>query len=701
MNAGYFNTSSSLYEEDIDFMNYHSQSDRKRRDIEREATMQKLYRTPSPTLKVKKAIHSSGESVGFQDDVYLPYVTPPTPFEKSTQNKSYFSTGPPANPYAQSLWYTSRGNRGDEVDKYGKVTTKLPTSQMAEPIPVLVDSSGKRKELLPSLMLKKHLRNMSSSETNKINIERNSNTTFNRIKSSHAILSDPTPTSGKFNDLGPFDYAESEDEIDALDESILKPLNNPPPFEFISIESQIVKRLKQIYQVSLEFQKYIEQSEILLNNKVKMYLFSNIETLLLIHHKFLDSILNRDAKVDIEELIFDYLQRLYHVYPSYIHCMKLRNHFTKLIIQNQRFKPFVTRQFSTSTHNETWSDDQPEYPDLLHSSQIEFYSLITSPSNDFKSLLSYLDAYISLSSPRISVLIEKFNSCFKEMAYNSNYGEPENNGGQHSQYNRSIDGNLTGIGEYEPLYLEIPSQWKLEHKLNWKEMSNHRTERQLAYYLRHEIKEEFQQYQKLIKLIKMQIDQISKMSICNHYIADKFTAIDASLPKNGQVGDKYTLHLESIDHQNLQIYRLVESFTIFLANERFSLTELMVKEVAKVAKHIFNNDDIQHDEQSSKYNSVVDQIYEIYQFRTLFQEQMYLILVRFISFFQEYVRIMVSDDIIQPPSASSIIDSFQRRIRGLGAQINIGMGNSDNGPWLNEELGRACARDRIIRRFFT
>lgn len=690
MNKDYSNTSSSIYDDDIDFMGYRNQisnpRDRYRQDAERMATRQKLYRTPSPKPKKKTALFSNEESPSFQDDVYLPYVTPPTPFEKSTQEKGFFEDETPTNPYAQSLWYTSRGNKGTEVDKYGKVTTEMQSPQFLEAVPVLVEPNGERKELLPSLMLKKDFGDPSSLDVNAINVERNSNTKFNRVKSSYAVLSDPTPVFETFRDL----RLSDSNELHSIENSILKPLNNPPPFEFISIQSQIVKKLKRIYLISLEFQNYIKQSNLLLNSKVKMYLFSNVETLLLLHHKFLSAILNRDGKIDIEELIFDNLQRLYHVYPSYLSCIKLRNHFTKLIIQNPKFNAFVLRLFTQLEQQDAGSTlTSSDAQSRLLDSQSEFYNLMISPTDDFRNLLKYLDEYIGPSSPRISVLIQKFFACWDEVA----------NTKANTAYKSNENESIFAIDEYEPLYLEIPSQWKLEHKMNWKEISNCGAEKQLAYYLRHEIKQEYHQYQKLIKHIKLQIDQISKLAICGHYIADKFTTIDVSLPKNGQFGDKYNLHLENIDQKNKKIYQLVESFTIFLASERFSVTEELVKDITKFAKHIFNSDE---ELSSSRYSSVVDQIYQIHQFKILFKQQIYMILMKFLQFFKQYLHIVIaSPNSVQPPSTSSILDSFHRRIRDLGTQVNIGIGNNEKGPWLNEELARACARDRLVRRFFT
>lgn len=662
MSSKYYDTSSSVYPDDLHLKN----------SSQRIGNYFNKFQTPLRNSLSEEA--SLFDSTGFNDDVYRPYITPPTPFEKSTQNH-FESDKNPANPYAQSLWYTFRGNDGNEIEKYN-----IAATQTHETKPVLVKNNGERMELLPSLMLKTKFQENDIKYKDRVQVQRSSNTQYTRIKSSYAVLSDPTPISENFTNLE--QRYSTDDYADLNDMDMLKPLNNPPPYEFITIETALVKKLKLIFALSIKFKSFIEENNILLNSKVTLYLFSNIKTLLLIHFNFLNLILDVGKnKADIEEIIFDHLQRLYHVYPSYLKSTRLRNYFTKLIIQNSKFKTFVIHRNNKILEAYDSQDTKKTdiKLDLYFTNEFEgeegFYKLITTPVEDFKKILVYLKEYIGRSSPRIDVLIEKFDQHFGEVSLSDNLSFNKD------ELNTINIGNIS-----EPLYLEIPSTWKNEHKLGWKEIASLNAERQMAYYLRSEMKKEYESFQKVSKLMKNQSDQISKISIYNNYIAKKFIQIDTELPNGGLAGNKYIEHLLDVDEQNKEVYLLVESFIEFLNDESFQTTDQLMKKFCKIAKVIFNNTEI-------PTSNVVDLIFDINKFRLLFKERLVLLTMKFESFFRKYVEIMGPTNELEVFNTIEILNHYKDRVKQTESNIK-------NNKGFSEELSRVCAHDRLVRRFF-
>ncbi|GMM45430.1 hypothetical protein DAPK24_020050 [Pichia kluyveri] len=664
MSFRYHDTSSSVYPEDI----YSAKNNQNSYNY-----LKKLRTPPRKTQADETSLFDSSE---LHDDVYKPYITPPTPFEKSTQDH-FGSDNGPSNPYAQSLWYTFRGNDGNEIDKYKKLATETQETK-----PVLVDKNGDRKELLPSLMLKtKWLENDENKIKEKVDIQRNSNNQYNRIQSSYAILDNSTPISDFFQS-----YAQGSDDeyIDSVDENILRPLNNPPPYDFISIETNLVKKLKLIFELSLKFKSFVEENKILLNSKVTLYLFSNIKTLLLIHFNFLDIILDiRNNKYDIEETIFDHLQRLHHVYPSYLESSKLRNRFTRLIIQNPKFKTFVINRnsrISEENPNEKKTLDIDEYFVNEFEGEEGFYKLITSLSKDFRKLLLYLKDYIGKSSPRIDVLIDKLDEYFEQ----NEVTEP-NKAYNSKNLENSCNDNIAIDESNEPLYLEIPQHWRTEHKLSWKEISGLNIERQMAYYLRSEMKKDYENYAKVSKLIKNQTDQISKLSIYNNYIAKKFIQIDTELPRGGLVGNKYIENLLDVDEQNKKVYKLVESLVEFSNDVSFQITDELIKKFCKLAKMIFTGTDL--------LSNTADLLFDINKFRLLFKERALLLIIKFETFFMEYIEIVGPSDGIVNYDSNDIVASFKRR-------VNETTSDNEHSMKINEEVNRVWAYDRLVKRFF-
>lgn len=598
MNSSFYDTSSSIYPDEFNLNN-------------KENFYKNLYRTPSPIGSLIESSSSSSENE-FCDDVYKPYITPPSPFEHSTQKIS--NRVKPTNPYAQSLWCSFGGNEGGGIENYKKITTDT--------------------KLMPSLMQKKIYAN-----SNKENIKFNTKLNGDSIKTNWSSWS--------------YNAKKNKIKYEDPDDKILKPLNDPPPYEFISIESLIIKNLKILLNLSIKFDTYIKSNHIIINSNIKLSLFSNIKTLLLIHNKFLDTILNRDNRNDLEEIIYDYLQRLYHVYPSYLNSLKSRKYFAASFNKVSKFKSFLIENSSEIGNN-------------------EFYNLITSPSEDFKNLLEYLNDYIGESSPRIRVLISKFLTCYEDSLY----------------VNQSICDKI--------LYLEIPQQWKLNNKMNWKEISNMNIEKQMVYYLKWELKSQYQKYCKVMKYIRYQIEQVSKIAISNISIFKNFVKIQNDLPNSEYIeNNKYDKHLKQVENENKQLYNLIQEFNNFINNETLkNIDSIIVNSIGSI-KRIINCGDV-----DNKY--FIDQLFKIHQLKIFFEESMYLVFNRYLNFIGSYfdlmennIRLYIGDEIF---SNDQIIQEFQDK--KIKQQQRAKLEEAHFAVY-NDELERVCAKGRLVRRFFT
>ena len=602
MHSRYYDTSSSIYPDDRRTQFYNN-----------------LYKTPSPLSPNGNNWSSSSED--FSDDVYRPYVTPPSPFEKSTQYSSNKVAA--VNPYAQSLWYSFRGNDGSEIEKYKKVTTE---------------------KLMPSLMEK---------SPEKVQLE------AGKVSGKHSMGSIRSQSRSQ---------REQRFTATSSDEQILEPLNNPPPYELISMQSIIVKKLKLLLEISNKFDKFVDEKNVLINSKIKLFLFSNIKTLLIIHHKFLDTILNRDGKIDLEELLYDHLQRLYHVYPSYLCYNMIRAEFVKRITDTPRFNPFVKSSESLQTGDYFFSSDN----DSHCAKEEKFQKLLVSPSVDFERFLRYLDDYIGKSSPRIGVLICKF------------LGHYEN-----------LQQNCLDVDTNEPLYLEIPQEWKISHKMNWKEISGMTIDRQLVHYLRWQIKSQYQRYCKIMRLIRCQIDQISKISVLNNHISKGFVRLRSDLPHAVRnMGSKYQQHLKKVNVENKRIYCIVEEFSRFINSESLKSADQVMVNVLTGIKKLNGQGD------QTNGNCSVEKVFRVHQLKVLFEESMYLVFAKFVVFVRRYLQIKeesFAGSGVPVVRVESIVSGFKRSrqqqqesVQQQDAQLAV----------YNQDLGHACAKGRLMRRFF-
>lgn len=560
------------------------------------------------------------------DPVYKPYVTPPTPFEQTTHD---IGMSPSANPYAQSMWWTTRGNPGNEIDKYkskrksgyGTKHQKLKSYEYDETKETLDAANStlwklindnaleqkedktqhtikevdvevgkavpiKRTSLMPSLMARPE--SIGGVEYGDF---------YNYDAESDADLPNTSPASDK--DRLKLDIIQSYTYENTVENELLKPLKAPLPHECLQIQSGLVKKLKCLIEISSTFDQYVEDERMLVNNKVKLYLFSNVKTLFIIHSNFFDAMITK-SYMDTEELVFDHLQRLFHVYPSYISSLNIREHFIKLITSNSKFKGFI-------------AGIEKE----------EFEQIMLSPSNDFLKLLNFLDTYIGESSPRIRSLIAKF-----------------------IQYYETPSGLTIDFDPKEPLYLEVPNEWRTRHKLHWKEIHGISTARQIAFYLRSELKVQFQEYSKIIKLMKDQIENISRLGVINKYVCVQMEKLE-ELP--GALSDRKTF---DVDSQNKQIYSMLDKFVQFINDESFEETETLMKRACKITKRI-------HNEEESIY--VGEKLFDVYMFKKLFQERVYLVFVKFVTFFHEFVGLMDNDG---AENVEAIVSGY-RKERGV------------------------------------
>ncbi|TID28648.1 hypothetical protein CANINC_002352 [Pichia inconspicua] len=576
-------------------------------------------------LETASSIYSSSgvrtpESETF-DSVYRPYVTPPTPFEKTTHNldPGYNAN---TNPYAQSMWWTTRGNTGEEIKKYkAKPEDTQQKANRKENIKPR-EQSEKSKELYDTLW--RLLQECDTSNDTSIGLSvhdvKEPNVEVGKVKEGHKRSLLPS-LMAKVETLENSDYGDFfsyEDEVNqanvsnidenvkleiiqsyinesSLDENLLRPLKNPLPYKCIQIQSLLVKRLKCIAEISLTFDRYAEDESIVVNSKVKLHMFGNIKTLLIMHYNFLNSMI-RKSYMDTEEMVYDNLQRLMHVYPSYLSSIGIRKHIVHLILNNEKFKAFVG-----DVTNE------------------EFMNLILSPAIDFSNLLDFLDSYISKSSPRIEVVISKLKGLY------ANTNETSNS------YNFN-----------EELYLMVPAEWKKLHKIHWKEIHHLHPTKQIAAYLRWILKTNFLEYSKIVQLIQSQIENISRLGVSNKQLTVYMKRME-DFP-----GDIKERKYFNIDDQNKQLYSLIDSFFQFINDETFEECEALVKRATLITKRIFHNEETSY---------VTEKLFDVHDFIKLFRYRTYLIFVRFVLFFHQFVGLMDQKGV---EDINNIINSFTK-----------------------------------------
>lgn len=548
------------------------------------------------------------------DSVYRPYVTPPTPFEKTTHNLEVNSD---SNPYAQSMWWTTRGNTGDEIKKYkGKLEDKQQTNSPKES----QESKEALKEAHDTLWKLLHecdhsIDSMHESNVHTVkkpNVEVGKGAkSYKRSLLPSLMAKVETIDDSNYGDYFGYDndkHQKHESIIDdglsmeiiqsyinekPCDDKLLKQLKSPLPYECIKIQSTLVKKLKCLAEISVTFDKYAEDESIVVNSKVKLHIFSNIKTLLIIHYNFFESMISKNY-TDTEEMVYDHLQRLYHVYPSYFSSMEIRKHFTHLILDNKMFGGFlgdVTRE--------------------------EFIALVLSPADDFIKLLEFLDSYIAKSSPRIEVLISKLRNLY-------------------------INPTETTVkyDSKEALYLKVPAEWKKLHKIRWKEIHNLKATRQVAAYLRWMLKAHFQEYRKIINLIRNQIENISRLGVNNKHLTVCMKRLE-DFP--GTDGNRMSFN---IDDQNKQIYSLVDTFFQFINDESFEECESLMKKACIITKKIFNDEET---------NYVPEKLFNVHLFMKMFRHRAYLVFVKFVSFFHAFVGLM---DQSGAEDINSIVNNF-------------------------------------------
>lgn len=643
----------------------------------------------------------------FEDDVYRPYITPPTPFEATTKEKLEM------NPYSQSLWYTSGNDYNHEVSKYAKAnfnyqkginqssTDCCGTSGESD----ISDVDGDKYYFMEKYKLEMHSKTETPETVSELSIEPDKTKPLDLIfenfenkllpslmKKTDMDIKPILKNSIRKVDISGRDQITSQiGTIDTLDNELLKPLNDPPSYELISRQSKFVKKLKILHGISIAFNKYVKENSILLNSKVKMVLFSNIKTLLIIHQNFLHNILFKEAnnKIDTEQIIYDHLQRLIHIYPSYIRSIPLKDHFISLISSNSKFQSFVINII----HELKKIDDQ-DYTEFEG-----FKKIMISPYVEFRNILEYLDEYIGVSSPRIRDLIEKILN---------EYEDPNTR-------------NLFSFALYEPLFLEIPESWKFKHNLNWKEISRIPFNKQIGYYLRFEVKKIYHIYYKLLKDIGLQIEQLSQISIVNKQISTAFINVHDKLPGNNlEYKKKYVKRLEAVDEQNKYIVMIIESFTKeAIANKNTVELKETIEKVLKVSKKLVSNinsknliynhrntdsdsndsfdiissDTNENDEITTEY------LFKLNAFKIMIQECVIVLFSQYFQLLRAYYAVMRNNNCITPSvdDVKQIVNDFQ-----IGKQLQVKNTQQSELQYklYNQELSQKCAKNRLMKRFF-
>lgn len=600
-----------------------------------------VFASASPTYPIAGVRTSPSEMF---DSVYQPYVTPPTPFEKSTHNTDLPSN---FNPYAQSMWWTTRGNAGEEINKYrressSKTKQKLKNYEnLGETQQKLMaknftlwkllyncEDSGKLKDVgFEQTMKEATVEIGKAQQMNKRSLlpslvaNKESITSFD---SKDSYYKDSESTIDLIYNTLSFDMEKLEVDIiqsytyeNTVENQLLRPLKARLPSECLQIQSKLIKKIKCLTEISCTFDKYVEDERILVNNKLKLYLFSNINTLMIIHSNFFEAMLSK-TYIDTEEMVYDHLKRLYHVYPSYLASMKLRQHFIQIILRNQKFKGFI-------------GDIDGE----------EFTKLILCPAIDFLKLLKFFESYIGIISPRIKSLIQNFMTC----------------------YNLPLEDKVK-LTPNEPLYLEVPKKWRALNRTHWKEIHSMGTTSQIVYYLQSELKFQFQEYGKIIKLIKYQLENMSRLRVINKYACAQMKKLE-TLP--GAVSNRKKYNIKT---QNRQIYSLIDTFLQFINTSGFQECESLIKTVCQITEKIYTEKDNDY---------VSEKIFEVYFFKKMFEERVYHVFVRFVFFFRNFVGFMNKDG---AEDVRDIVNSFRKK-RGIS---------------IVEGLEKFMARKQIARR---
>lgn len=538
------------------------------------------------------------ESDETHDDVYRPYITPPSPFQYSTQKKTGNASAE-ANPYAQSLWLTSRGNKGEEIEKYKELTTTTIRSDTKSRSGIIT----KECTSVPLNGLYKPSRDS------------------NKENGSYLQFLLPNPIKRKSNLYRKISLRQKSGMAPTQESSIIE-----LPHKFILIETRLTKIFKILNHLSVKFEIFVEDNGILCHPLLFSNIFGNVKTLRIIHDTFLQKLLDEVYPMeDLEDAIYDHLQRLSHVYPSYFQTMRARNIFVDALIkEHDQFADFFrTVQKYIDEHG-------------LHNGITSFKEMVNAPALEIETFLTCIDDFMSLKSPRVEAIIEKLSSyivhCHDDDSDNDNYQLKE------------------------PIYLCIPTHWKSRFKGSKEE----KLEDQILRFFKHEFKIQYSEYRSCVEKIRNQVSQIANLSTTNIQIAKGFLNTTSHFKVNGNTLAKpqepttpktklfqdnmlqsmHCMYVDKIDIQNKAIYQLLYNFDQSLNVKNIEIND-MCKFVLSSSKSLLKDTSLDR-----QYKT--DQLYHYFHFQGLLKEATLELFTNYRFLFKDYIDVICSTNVYDP-----------------------------------------------------
>lgn len=523
------------------------------------------------------------------DYAYKSYRTPPTPFQESLQIKAESKS----NPYAQSLWLTSRGYNLGEIEKY-EAHSKVHVRSDSKPIT----------SVLPNLSLK-DLGHRPSRNSHKENyndrdiISNNGNSKFMK----------PSPSS-KYPNLP---SKKCLKETPAIAPSFTR---NEFSYHFVLMETKLAKIFRILNHISMRFELFVEENAILCHPSLFSNIFGSVKTLRIIHDTFLQKLLDGvNPSEELEDSVYDHLQRLAHVYPSYFQNVYTRNAFVdELTNEKERFVGFFAAV-------QRYIDDYG-----VNNGILSFKELVNAPITEIQNFLTCIDNFVADKSPRVGATVEKLLSQIT-------YYDP-------SKAQEKI---------VEPIYLDLPLHWRNKY------MSSHnheRLENQILKLFRNEFKIQYGEYIQAIEKIKSQVSQMATLSTTNIGIArgylnstsdfDKKHEISCSnktgapptpktkLFQENMMQSMHSMYVDKIDIQNKAIYQLLYNFDQMLNTKYVEMNE-MCQLILFSSKSVLKDDSL-----DKRYKT--EQLYSYFRFQNLLEAATLVIFEKYRTLYANYLR---------------------------------------------------------------
>lgn len=569
------------------------------------------------------------ESQEIYEDVYRPFITPPSPFEKTTQQgkKSTF------NPYAQSLWFTSRGNKGEEITKYMETTTACSKDEIHRDDNISKPLLKDFEELLP----RPPLGNLG--ESNKENL------------SKLCIDADPDTVQ------------RASKLISKRLGVVLDTVSGEPPHKLILMETRLAKIFKILHHLSIKFEVFVEENGILCHPLLFPHLFGHVKTLCIIHCTFQQKLLDDVYPIqDLEDVLYDHLQRLSHVYPSYFQTISVRTFFVREIEKDHlRFAHFLRL-----VHKYLEEYD-------LHNGISTFGELIIAPAEEIRQSLAYIHDFIGDKSPRLKAVAEKLGTAIEN---------------HHEQTQHVLE---------EPIYLDIPSCWSTKYKSNKEE----RLENKILQSFRHDFKLQYSEYLTSVEMMRTQISHIANLSTTNIRIAKGFLAATANFKRHGtpvtqeaptprtklfqenMIKSIHSMYVDKIDIQNKVVYQLLYNF-----DQTFSVR---ATEVNDLCLFVLNTSKALLKDSTLDRHYKTEQLYHYFQFQKLLKSVTLVLYEKYRTFMYKYIDTICSTNSYDPTmTVEKLVNCFKMAHESQLKALTLS----------GAEFTEKTIKDKFAQRFF-